>query len=135
MNSDSASTQPPLFVYGTLRPGQRAFPRYADAVLRTRPGILANAALYDAGRYPIAAPASDAAVRGEIVWLATADYAAVLQDLDEYEGDEYARVIRTVRSAAGKAIDCWVYLGDAAYAARYPRIPGDDWIRRNKEDA
>jgi len=122
----------PLFVYGTLMPGEPAYGRVAAAVVQTAPGRLHGAILHAVSWYPMAVP-GQGVVQGEILWLQEAAYARVLQELDAYEGDEYDRVVRPVQMGESPMpVDCWVYLGDARAARAYRRVPGGNW--RNRQE-
>jgi gamma-glutamylcyclotransferase (GGCT)/AIG2-like uncharacterized protein YtfP len=116
----------PLFVYGTLMSGQPAHKRLAGSMLRLEKAQLQGVSLHVVSWYPLAAP-GDGEVHGEVVWLRSEGYAELLTALDAYEGDEYTRVVRSVRIPGGDTISCWVYLATAATAARYPRVPDGDW--------
>ncbi|MFO7548488.1 MAG: gamma-glutamylcyclotransferase family protein [Acidimicrobiia bacterium] len=78
----------PLFVYGTLRPGERAWRWYLGRLaVRHRPGLLDGYGLYGRTRpFPFAAPAPGLAVVGELVWVEPGAGEPVLRRLDEYEG-------------------------------------------------
>ena len=120
--------QHPLFVYGTLMSDQRAFPRLAPAVTRSVRAILPDAQLFVVSWYPVAVSGAGQ-VHGEVHWLSPGAYAAVLADLDAYEGDEYVRAVRTVTTAAGQPVDAWVYLGATAPAHGLTPITHGDWRR------
>ncbi|GHF06033.1 gamma-glutamylcyclotransferase [Streptomyces morookaense] len=132
--------QLPVFVYGTLRPGQCNH----DLFLRgrttaVRPARLHGAVLYEGPGYPyaVADPAGD--VLGEIITLAPADYRHVLAALDVLEnhmpGDPaslYDRVEREVRlTGSGEAVRAWVYLAADRVARRLrasgTTVPGGSW--------
>lgn len=134
----------PIFVYGTLMTGERAYTLFAASSSRQLPARLPNALLYTTGGYPIAvdcvqASANDEpAVWGELHWLQAERYSTLLAELDAYEGDEYRRVLRVVEVSgaltdvddAVHQVEAWVYLGDAAYAAQYPAIATGNWRKR-----
>ena len=85
-----------MFVYGTLAPGERAWPLIEPYVTHRAENAVPGA-LYDTGRgYPAAVFApKDGVVRGWCCTLA----GPPLEDLDAFEGDEYERV--TVRCVDG----------------------------------
>lgn len=118
-----------LFVYGTLMYGERAFGLFAAASLRVVTARLHNARLYNGNGYPIAA-LGKGTVSGEVHWLDPAQLPGLLQQLDQYEGDEYVRTLCAVHLATGEQCDAWVYLGDPAAAAHLPLIRGGDWRQR-----
>ena len=120
--------QHPLFVYGTLMSDQRAFYRLAPAVTRSVRALLPDAQLFAVSWYPVAVSGAGQ-VHGEVHWLTPGAYAAVLADLDAYEGDEYERVVRTVTTAAGTPVDAWVYLGATVTTPGLTPITHGDWRR------
>lgn len=125
--------QLPLFVYGTLMSDQPAFPRFAHASICHVSAQLSDIVLHSVGRYPIAADGAGV-LHGELHWLSEEQYTQLLNQLDEYEGDEYVRVQRqaTVMSGAqrGQIVTAWIYLGTAEYAATFPRLISGDWRKR-----
>lgn len=118
--------QHPLFVYGTLMSDQRAFHLLADAVTRSARAALTDADLHVVSWYPLAVPGTGM-VHGEVHRLDHQAYAAVLARLDEYEGDEYVRLVRPVQLPTGEQVDAWVYLGDPTPAQALPRLEHGDW--------
>ncbi len=126
----------PIFVYGTLRPGGRAFRRIALFVRRVESAVLRQADLYDLGAYPMALPGSGQVV-GELLTLHAEVYAYALHHLDRYEGYDaerddglYLRRRVEVTTADGRAMAAWTYLGVAETIGGYPLIPGGDWLAR-----
>ncbi len=75
--------------------------------------------LYDFGSYPGARP-GDGSIRGEIFQLD--DPAAILAELDRYEGPEYERAM-----VAANGIDCWIYWYVGPDPGRL--IPSGDWFQ------
>jgi gamma-glutamylcyclotransferase (GGCT)/AIG2-like uncharacterized protein YtfP len=99
-----------LFAYGTLRPGL-APEQIAPLVERLRPlgEGFALGTLFDLGEYPAAVfdPGSASRVFG-VVYELPRD-AEILQKLDAYEGDEFARTEQLVTRVAGGVLACWAY--------------------------
>jgi gamma-glutamylcyclotransferase (GGCT)/AIG2-like uncharacterized protein YtfP len=101
-----------LFVYGTLQPGQRAWPRLATHVIgaprrATVAGRVCNTGPRLSGTAPRwCAPRAGVVRRG-------ARPGAVLSRLDRYEGPQYRRI----RIAADDGTDCWTYAWVADRAA------------------
>jgi gamma-glutamylcyclotransferase (GGCT)/AIG2-like uncharacterized protein YtfP len=118
----------PLFVYGTLMTDQPAYNLIAGAVERSARAWLPGLALYNVGRYPLAAP-GEGTVYGEIHWLRQAGYAELLKELELYEGPEYRRARHQafIEGRDETAIEVWVFIGESEYARRLPRISGGDW--------
>ena len=76
--------------------------------------------LFDFGSYPGARP-GDGSVHGEIFHLENP--AAILAELDRYEGTEYERA-----TIAANGIDCWIYWYMGPEPGRL--IPSGDWLQR-----
>jgi gamma-glutamylcyclotransferase (GGCT)/AIG2-like uncharacterized protein YtfP len=93
-----------LFVYGTLRPGDTAWPRLAGHTFGRPARAKLTGALYDTGRGYPALCGGDGLVPGWSVRLRSPSVA--LAELDSYEGPGYRRV-RMVDSA-GRL--CWTYV-------------------------
>ena len=126
---------PHLFVYGTLL-STAGHPMGARLGREAR--LLGEASLpgqlYRLGRYPglVEAGSGEDRVHGEVYVLNSP--ATSLKWLDGYEGivpgspqNEYVRVERTVRQAAGGELAAWVYL----YNKRPPGQPiaGGRWLQ------
>ncbi|MEW6472161.1 MAG: gamma-glutamylcyclotransferase family protein [Actinomycetota bacterium] len=126
----------PVFVYGTLRPGQPNWERLlAGRCERAVSGRLAGVVLLDCGHYPAAVerPGAGGAL-GQVLWIRPADWPAVVAALDHLEGYDAAdpdrlfdRVVRPVETVEGP-VDCWVYLAgrDLARSA-LPVVADGDW--------
>lgn len=118
--------QLPLFVYGTLLSEQPAHDLIAAAVVQSAAASVTGLRLYSVGRYPVAVPGVGR-VAGEVHWLRATNYAALLQELEEYEGPEYTRT-RWLASCANQSdLPVWVFTGEAAAAQHLPLIPSGDW--------
>jgi gamma-glutamylcyclotransferase (GGCT)/AIG2-like uncharacterized protein YtfP len=102
-----------VFVYGTLKRGERNHPLVADHLLRAVPGYVEGFALYHlppGGERPYAYPAmvpGEGRVFGEVLFLQ--EEALPLLDALEEEGVEYRRVRVRVRTAEGE-VEAWTYL-------------------------
>ncbi len=103
-----------LFVYGSLRRGERAEALLAGGAClgaaRTR------GRLYDLGAYPglVASDEEADVVHGEL-WSVPE---ALLPRLDRYEGDAYRRERTSVLPESGPAVEAWLYLYLRPVAAR-----------------
>lgn len=137
----------PVFVYGTLRPGQGNHHLLTQAKKSEAPAALDGVAIYGAHRgFPYAAEHDDpeAFTLGEVVWL-SGDRAgrAARQNLDYLEGfdsdapssSHYERVLRpvTYMDADGEPqmTDAWVYLARGPYRTQLSeaeRILDGDWV-------
>lgn len=106
--------KPLVFVYGSLRRGQRAHARLRAAARYLGPASV-NGRLHDCGCYPAAVPSRRPGelIHGELYRLTRPD---VLTALDRYEdcdpqaphGGEYRRERAAVR-LAGRRLSAWVY--------------------------
>ncbi|MET9417187.1 gamma-glutamylcyclotransferase family protein [Streptomyces klenkii] len=130
----------PVFVYGTLRPGQAHHGRLLRGrTVAEEPARLRGAVLYEGPGYPYAVAEPGGEVRGELVRVAPGAYAAVLASLDELEGcapdgtgEMYVRVVRPVLpGGGGGAVRAWVYLAAERTARRLrasgTRVTGGSW--------
>jgi gamma-glutamylcyclotransferase (GGCT)/AIG2-like uncharacterized protein YtfP len=132
------SRRGPVFVYGTLRPGQPNWERLlAGPSVRVVAGRLAGVVLLDCEHYPAAVERPGAGgAAGEVVWIRPGAWSAVLAALDQLEGYDptdpdrlFDRVVRPVDTADGP-VDCWVYLaGRMLAASARPVVAGGDWVR------
>ncbi|HUY81394.1 MAG TPA: gamma-glutamylcyclotransferase family protein [Acidobacteriaceae bacterium] len=108
-----------LFAYGTLQPDQSP-DEIVSAVARLRPvgeGFV-RGKLYDCGDYPGAVldPSSKGKISGTVFRLPKDE--TVLRKIDEYEEFDprtpdkslFVRRLHTVELAAGKSLQCWVYV-------------------------
>ena len=113
-----------VFVYGTLRSGGVAEGLIGGV---RRPAELADHALY--GRthpYPFAVPRTGSVVYGEIADIVP----DLLDELDEYEGDEYVRVERTVHTDRGNVVaQVWLAVADPPLPES-ELITSGDWFDR-----
>ncbi|RRA98592.1 gamma-glutamylcyclotransferase family protein [Larkinella rosea] len=114
-----------LFVYGTLlsvskHPIAEFLRRNTQLV---GPGFFPGR-LYDLGTYPGAVfnPEADSFVHGEIYFFPepALKNQKLLRTLDDYEGDEYDRILVPVQTANG-FIQCWTYVFNQPTES-FPRI-------------
>lgn len=117
----------PLAVYGTLRPGGRAYAAFGLAQ-RTRhlgPCQIAGR-IVDLGGYPGLLP-GDEAVAGDLLAF---DDPALLDELDAYEGDGYVRATVRLIEPEGEAL-VWLWQGNVVGALP---VPGNDWTLRLSDE-
>ncbi|QLE75491.1 gamma-glutamylcyclotransferase [Streptomyces rectiverticillatus] len=129
----------PVFVYGTLRPGQVNHGHYLRGrTVAEEPARLRGAVLYEGPGYPYAVAEPGGEIRGELIFVAPGEYAAVLASLDELEecgpdgrGEMYVRVGRQVLPDRGGPVHAWVYLAADRTARRLravgTRVTGGSW--------
>lgn len=118
----------PLFVYGTLRSGSgNHFAQLLEAASDFVATGRVRGSLYRIAHYPGWVEDSDGWVQGEI--RQPRDSGALLRELDEYEGEEYRRVLRVVETADASR-ECWVYLFEASIEDK-TRIFSGDWLAQS----
>ena len=124
--SDSRVPSPLLFVYGTLLPGQRAHSQIAPYAENWRSATTDGLLFALPGGYPGLLATRGHTVQGQLCRLRAP--AAALLSLDEFEGDEYVRVMRPVRTETER-VHAWCYvLADSATTRDCPRIERGDWL-------
>lgn len=134
--------QLPVFVYGTLRPGQGNYRRILRDVTEAEyPAMLTGHALYAAG-VPFAVPMTGRAVRGDLMVVRAEEWAPTLSELDALEGFRpdasrasslYVRTACTVvyvNDGLPQAAEAWVYLagGLVTFDELDVLVPGGDWL-------
>ena len=132
MTDGSAKTpKGPVAVYGTLRPGGRAYAAFHLAE-RTRflgPCRIAGR-IVDLGGYPGLLPPSEKSSTQVAADLLEVLDPALWSELDHYEGPDYAR--ETVRLAEPDCMaNVWIWRHDAGDA---PPVPDNDWTLRQSEE-
>jgi gamma-glutamylcyclotransferase (GGCT)/AIG2-like uncharacterized protein YtfP len=136
----------PIFVYGTLRPGQGNYDRFVlGKTAREVAAMLPDHAMFVLDGYPcITADANGGAVIGDTLILQPELFPAVLAALDRLEGytpgdasSPYLRVRRRVRTGEGDGGEpprtslAWVYVAGEPALLRRPAcdpVPGGDWL-------
>lgn len=128
----------PIFVYGTLLPGERGWHWYLRHVADSwGPGRLGDHALYGRRRpYPFAVPEVGSWVVGALVWPNPRLSGHVLARLDAYEGlsqDPPLYVRDRAPVDTGDSIEeAWVWLAGPGFIADPDDlIPSGDWRRRD----
>jgi len=138
----------PVFVYGTLRPGQGNYRLMSDAAIDSTQATLSGHAIYGAHRgFPYAAEHEDpsAVTVGDIVWLSDTSLGAYARDsMDGLEGfdsdfpssSHYERVLRDVTFVTPdgheETVKAWTYMarGSARRQLREEdRIADGDWVK------
>jgi len=129
----------PVFVYGTLRRGQKNYPRYLQGrTVRERPAAVSGRLYFaETGGYPCLTE-GEGKVRGELMEIIPERYGEVLHELDELEEydplDEknslYLRCRTEIILGEGERVTAWAYYWNR------PEIPGNrigsgDFTRRD----
>jgi gamma-glutamylcyclotransferase (GGCT)/AIG2-like uncharacterized protein YtfP len=141
----------PVFVYGTLRPGQGNY-RYllAEHATEDRPARVRGYALYGAG-FPYAVRERGSVIQGAVVWIDPAAYIETLEGLDRLEGfrpdrpgqSHYVRVNVSATCATplpgGGTYETfhrvWMYeAGPRFRTDRHSRIDSGDWVAERSQD-
>jgi gamma-glutamylcyclotransferase (GGCT)/AIG2-like uncharacterized protein YtfP len=131
-------TQLPVFVYGTLRPGQKNYaPFLAGRTLREAPATIEGRLFFVTGEgYPYLLPGGGT-VRGDLVELRPEVYEATLRSLDRLEeydsrnepGSVYLRRRGRVTLLSGREVLAWVYYWNGLEDAG-DRVEGGDFGNR-----
>jgi gamma-glutamylcyclotransferase (GGCT)/AIG2-like uncharacterized protein YtfP len=139
---DHTQERLPVFVYGTLRPGQRLHRLVADAAATTRPAVLPGHQLYGTGMaFPYVTPATAGGrqVVGDLLDLDPDQYPEVLERLDGVEGyrpdrpENHCHYLRQKVTVlvAGQPHQAWVYLA-GPHATQHltdaQLSPTGDWL-------
>lgn len=116
-----------IFVYGTLKQGERNFPLSQRAGwVRSEPGWLEGFQLFhipQRERLPYSYPAivqGEGRVEGEVQWFKDLELALGVLDPLEDEGSEYLRIPATAQTEVG-AVLVWVYVYPSLEAIRRAR--------------
>lgn len=130
----------PVFVYGTLRPGESAYGRVSGNLVTTRGASMPDFSMYIAtnGRYPYAVEGGDG-IRGDLLYVQPERYNQTIATMDAYErydpnqpatNQAYIRVVRT----SGDGVWSWIYIAgprQAVYVKQTcPWLASGDWKRR-----
>ena len=121
-----------VFVYGTLRAGQRNARLVEPYVTYAEPGVVAGT-LYEGPGFPYATPDGDGLICGEWLSVVPGKEKGALERLDILEGyggpggrNHYERV--WVHDAKAPDIDGWIYVAGPCARPGH-RIEGGDWVR------
>ena len=132
----------PVFVYGTLRPGQENYALLRGFTVAEEPAQVANLDLFALAHYPMALSGSGI-VFGDLLFLAPAVYPSLLRRLDALEGwvpgqadSLYRRVRCRATTHARWRQAAWMYLGNRDYLGAEPTlIDHGDWVRYRSQEA
>jgi gamma-glutamylcyclotransferase (GGCT)/AIG2-like uncharacterized protein YtfP len=122
------SSQPHLFVYGTLQSGfvKNRYARYLAQNADFSGPARIRGRLYGLTRYPGLRPpqSEEDWVSGELYRLRVP--VPTLQVLDAYEASDYRRVWRVATLENGRQVRCWVYLFRHPLP-RHRRVGSGEW--------
>jgi len=136
----SAQSDPvlPVFVYGTLLPGESNYRRYlAGRTLKEQPATIAGSLwLVEEEDYPYLLPGQDP-VHGVVIHLHPDLYHAALAAIDRLEDFNpraprtslYLRQQTTAQLLSGGSVAVWCYFWNAAERPGRP-LPGGDFRNR-----
>ncbi|MGH2734377.1 MAG: gamma-glutamylcyclotransferase family protein [Actinomycetota bacterium] len=100
----------PLFVYGTLRPGEAAAPLLLGVVERVEPATARGRHLQVSESYPAVIFDETGDVTGELMWLRADREEEVLARLDTYEGVPHLfRRVRITVTCGSDELDAYAY--------------------------
>ena len=117
-----------LFLYGTLRTGQRAFYKLEGKVDYLGLTTLSGASLYHLGGFPGLKLEDNGTIRGELFRVTDK---TLFQTLDKYEGYPYLYDRQYLETTDGPA---WVYVFNGEVKPETKIVSGD-WFHPNKEVA
>lgn len=152
------TTPRPVFVYGTLRPGQGNYNwSLKGNTTREVTATLDNSTMYSNGGFPYVLENGDDSekVTGTLVFIEEDEYLDVMRSLDMLEGtrhnddnsedgvaedtrNHYNRVKRVVATENGEQYVCWTYIPPRNswnyIISQNKRVEGGDWVehRNNK---
>jgi gamma-glutamylcyclotransferase (GGCT)/AIG2-like uncharacterized protein YtfP len=125
-----------VFVYGTLRRGQRYYPQIADWVESAEPATAKGILYHLPDGYPAMVP-GEGTVQGELLTLRDSEAAiAVMDQIEGYDGagkeNEYVRITGTAMTKNG-CCSCQMYIYPQerkVWLARCAHwIPEGDWVQ------
>lgn len=144
----------PLFVYGTLRPGQPQYQLLRGRTIAEFKARLDGVCLISLINYPMVVDnlpphlnqndIIHTSVYGNLVMPHERHYEALLQQLDRYEDYDpnfpefsmYWREVREVTVLADEpyTVKAWVYMGNPHFIrSEHPLIPSGDWAKYCEE--
>lgn len=132
----------PVFVYGTLRPGQANYPLLHGFTVSEEPASVAHMDLFALPFYPMALSGTGTLI-GDLLFLAPTTYRRLLQRLDDLEGwfpgrpnCPFKRIQCQVTTQTRPQQLAWMYIGNRAYlGAESVQIDHGDWVRYRSQRA
>ena len=116
-----------IFVYATLRQGEAERSMIADYIESSVPATM-KGCIYQLAEGPVACvDSADEIMVGELLELN--DLPAAIPLLDNFQGEEFVRVLKMAALGDGTEVWAWVYmLADPERIATATPIPGGDWL-------
>jgi gamma-glutamylcyclotransferase (GGCT)/AIG2-like uncharacterized protein YtfP len=134
-NMEDKDQQRPLFVYGTLLPGEPLYAEIESSVLFYKVGVLCMFELYDMGSYPAACFVFniDKSVMGQILYLDTNLWTKTMGLIDRIEGEGHLyhrSLYRVYVPEENRPETAWVYVMERPLILkqRGKPIPSGNWI-------
>lgn len=137
----------PIFVYGTLKAGQRNHDAHfpAGGIRSIVAAKVHDVGLFEDDRIPYASPVSGRTLYGEVITLAQDSEEATFSRvaIDRLEGFDpavpeagwYRRLaITAVTLAAAAPVQCWIYVMDRPPQGTRP-VSGGVWLSGTRSDA
>jgi gamma-glutamylcyclotransferase (GGCT)/AIG2-like uncharacterized protein YtfP len=117
-----------LFVYGTLLPGHAARSMIADHVHDVASATTTGKLFVLPQGFPVLVDDGAAPVQGEVLMLS--NLGSALSLTDEYEGELFQRITKTVVMSSGQQVSAWCYVPrDLSVIAEGLFLDHGDWIR------
>jgi len=135
MNSEATGQPLPIFVYGTLLPGQPNSFLWQDTIRAVQHAQINNCCLYDLHHYPVMVKQKGYTVQGLLVWVADEHFSNMLEDLDFIEGfhpgrphkSNFRRIKVLASARDGSVIEAWSYMGHKRHVQGRLIIESGDW--------
>jgi gamma-glutamylcyclotransferase (GGCT)/AIG2-like uncharacterized protein YtfP len=116
-----------IFVYASLREGQAERSMIAEHIGGSVPAVMSGRIYQLAEGLVGCVDAADETMVGEVLELT--DLAAAIPLLDNFQGEEFVRVLKPARLTDGSEVWAWVYmLADPERIAGATPIPGGDYL-------
>ncbi len=135
MDSEATGKPLPIFVYGTLLPGQPNAFIWRDSIRDVEQAQIDDCCLYDLRQYPAMVNREGYTVHGRLVWVAEERFSHMIEDLDFFEGfdpqrlqeSNFRRVKVQVSTHDGQLVKAWTYMGCEQHVQGCPIIESGDW--------
>ena len=117
----------PLFVYGSLRPGELAHRQITNLITRVQPATAHGLQLSVRDGLPFAQPEDHQSVEGDVLWPRRDRLQEFYRLVRDYEGTKlYSETDRSVTTADGEVISTRIFVGKRVTHAN-PEPLGERW--------